>query len=107
MPITTSQLQTVCHDLVAILQKKLPDQDPDLVKLIGQQYFMGSLSRMVSAAKFLEEQKKGIADLTNHDLYFTLAYPEEIDQKHVELIREESAKILAGCLHALKGNLKN
>ncbi len=105
MTITTSQLQTVCNDLVVILQKRLPNQDPDLVKLIGQQYFMGSLSRMVSAAKFLKEKKEGAVDLAEQDLYFTLTYPEEIDPKQVELIKEESGKILAGCLQSFKSSL--
>lgn len=101
MPLQTKNLQKICDDLVAILQQKLPEQDPHLVSLIGQQYFMGTLSRLLSLSKWMEENQE-LPDLQRQDLHFSLTYPEEIDPAQVETIRHEAAMILAACFGALK-----
>lgn len=99
MAIQTEQLQKVCDDLVAMLKPRLPEQDSDLVELIGQQYFMGTLSRLVSLSNSMDKQQA--VDLKSQDLHFTLSFPEEIDPKAVQAIRDEATSIMATCLESL------
>ena len=105
MTINTSQLQKVCNDLVDILKNQLPEMDPDLVELISQQYFMGTLSRLISLSKLMEEQGEQTPELSRQDLNFTLTYPEGTDLAHIETIRKEAAILLAKCLDSLKNGL--
>ncbi|MBF0277719.1 MAG: hypothetical protein HQM13_08015 [SAR324 cluster bacterium] len=107
MAITTSQLQKICTDLVEVLKNQLPDNDPDLVELIGQQYFMGTLSRMISLSKILDEQGSSSPELSRQDLRFNLTYPEDADLAEIEAIRQHAAVLLGKCLDALKNDLFN
>ncbi len=107
MAITTAHLQKVCNDLVSILKQQLPDNDPDLVELIGQQYFMGTLSRMVSLSKLMEEQGVATPDLDRQDLHFTLTYPEDADLAEIETIRQQAVALLGKCLNSLQSGLFN
>jgi len=105
MTITTAHLQNACNDLVSILKQQLPDADPDLVELIGQQYFMGTLSRMVSLSKLMEVQGSATPDLNRQDLHFTMTYPEDADLAEIETIRQQAAALLGKCLNSLKNGL--
>ena len=110
MTLKTDALQQVCDDLVYALKLKLcnpanssarHDLHPDLVELIAQQYFMGTLSRLISL-----EKSVGIdhtpQDLESQDLHFNLSFPEDIDVAQVEIIRKEAAVLLARCFNSLK-----
>ena len=111
MTLNTADLQRVCVDLVEVLKLKLchpanrsstgNDPHPDLVELIAQQYFMGTLSRMISLAKSVGNDQT-LIDLECQDLRFSLSFPEETDVAQVEDIRNKAAILLAQCFNALK-----
>lgn len=105
MAFKTEQIEKVCKDLVEILIQQLPDQAPELVTFIGQQYFMGTLSRLVSLAKLMAAQAGEVPDLNRQDLHFALTYPADADLAQIEIIRKEAALLLAKCFDTLKENL--
>ena len=111
MTLKKADLQRVCDDLVGVLKRKLchpanrssvrNDLHPGLVERIAQQYFMGTLSRLISLANSMEEDQLHL-DLASQDLHFKLSFPEDTDVAQVELIRKEAAILLAQCFSALK-----
>jgi len=106
MAIKTEQLQHVCNDLVNLLKNRLTDYDPNLVELVGQQYFMGALSRLISLSKQIEAEEKPY-NLDKQDLHFSISYPEGVDSLQVDVIRKESTKIMAECMELVKSSLVN
>ena len=81
MTLNTADLQRVCVDLVEVLKLKLchpasrsstgNDPHPDLVELIAQQYFMGTLSRLISIAKSVgNDQTSLISNVRTFVSYF-------------------------------------
>lgn len=104
MAIKTDQLQLVCNDLVNLLKSRLQDYDPNLVELLGQQYFMGTLARLISLSEQMKIEGKSY-DIKKQDLHFSLTYPEGVDPIQLDMIRKESAKIMASCIEVVKDSL--
>ena len=110
MTLKTADLQQVCDDLVDVLKQKLchpanrsstgNDPQPDLVEMIGQQYFMGTLSRLISLSNSAGNDQT-LLELERQDLRFTLSFPEDTDVAQVEVIRKAAALLLARCFNSL------
>lgn len=106
MAIKTEQLHLICSDLVALLKQRVPQQNADLVELVGQQYFMGTLSRLISLSKHIETGGAPTS-LKNLDLHFALSFPEEVNEVDVQAIRQEATVVLSECLQSLQQSLGN